>query len=159
MRFANSPEMSSCLKDGTSPVFDIETVGNASSSLTPGSSTTSVAGKNRFPTISCARASVVDATSIVASMAKGHQFLNMGNSGIADGEQRTLLRQAKTGGPRASFASTTPASCRTTSTGLRSLKVRNGSKRAMNVYRLTHGSKSKIQRHRKQPACGKYVRY
>src|SRR5262245_21725730 len=62
MRFANSPEMSSCLKDGTSPVFDIETVGNASSSLTPGSSTTSVAGKNRFPTISCARASVVDAT-------------------------------------------------------------------------------------------------
>jgi hypothetical protein len=52
MRFANSPETSSCLKDGTSPVFDIETVGSATSSLTPGSSMASVAGKNRLPTIS-----------------------------------------------------------------------------------------------------------
>jgi hypothetical protein len=52
MRFANSPETSSCLNDGTSPVFDIEIVGSASSSLTPGSSMASVAGKNRLPTIS-----------------------------------------------------------------------------------------------------------
>src|SRR5689334_9639821 len=76
MRLANSPEISNCLKEGTSPVFDLETVGKASSSVTPGSSIASVAGKKRLPTISCARA--VDAARVTASMANGHEFLNMG---------------------------------------------------------------------------------
>src|SRR5262249_2688005 len=76
MRFEYSPETSSCLKDGSSPAFDIETVGNDSSSLTPGSSIASVAGKKRLPTISCARADV-EAGRVAASMARGHEFLNM----------------------------------------------------------------------------------
>src|SRR5215831_10563834 len=82
MRLENSPEMSSCLNDGSSPVLPIEIVGSAISSLTPGSSMASVAGKNRLPTISCARAGT-DAASDAASMASGHEFLDMENSRIA----------------------------------------------------------------------------
>ena len=89
--------MSSCLNDGSSPVFDEEMAGKASSSFTPGSSMASVAGKNWLPTISCACAIVADAVSPAASMAKaneldhelglahelGREFLNMESSSIA----------------------------------------------------------------------------
>src|SRR5215470_18008266 len=56
MRFEYSPEKSSSLTGGSSPLFVIEMVGTASSSLTPGSSIMSVAGKKRLPAISCAAA-------------------------------------------------------------------------------------------------------
>src|SRR5262249_43530519 len=96
MRLAYSAEISSCLKDGISPVFDMETVGKASSSVTPGSSMASVAGKKRLPTISCARA--VDAASVTANMTKGHEFLNMGNPSIAMTEKQAALNAATTSG-------------------------------------------------------------
>src|SRR5579872_1005705 len=83
MRFENSAETSSCLNDGSSPDFDIATVGKASSSFTPGSSIASVAGKKRLPTISCACVIVADAVRPTASMANGHEFLNMGSSSVA----------------------------------------------------------------------------
>src|SRR5215471_13576556 len=54
MRLEYSPEKSSCLTGGSSPLLVIEMVGTASSSLTPGSSIESVAGKNRLPAISWA---------------------------------------------------------------------------------------------------------
>src|SRR5258706_14800869 len=54
MRLENSAEISRCLKEGSSPVLKLETVGSDSSSLTPGSSIPSVAGKKRLPTISWA---------------------------------------------------------------------------------------------------------
>src|SRR6476646_3563697 len=50
MRFEISPEISSSLAAGTSPVFDQATVGSDISSATQGSSVASVAGKNRAPT-------------------------------------------------------------------------------------------------------------
>jgi hypothetical protein len=54
IRFEYSPEKSSCLNEGSSPVLETEIVGIASSSFTPGSSMASVAGKKRLPTISWA---------------------------------------------------------------------------------------------------------
>src|SRR5258705_3154865 len=54
MRLENSADISRCLKEGSSPVLKLETVGSDSSSLTPGSSIPSVAGKKRLPTISWA---------------------------------------------------------------------------------------------------------
>src|SRR5262245_38914397 len=90
MHWAHSDEISSCLKEG-SRVFDIETVGKASSSVTPGSSMASVAGKKRLATISCARA--VDAASVTANMTKGHEFLNMGNSSIAMTEKTSCAER------------------------------------------------------------------
>src|SRR5262249_36734857 len=122
MRLANSPDTSSCLSEGLSPVFDTETVGNAISSLTPGSSMASVAGKKRLPTISCARAVVADAVSPTPSMARGHEFLNMGNSNIAMTEKTSRAetrqrRQAILGGPLARPGSPTTASCRRLSMG------------------------------------------
>jgi hypothetical protein len=54
IRFENSLEMSRCRTGGTSPVLKLSTVGSDSSSLTPGSSMVSVAGKKRLPTISWA---------------------------------------------------------------------------------------------------------
>src|SRR6186997_3316090 len=50
MRFEISPEISSSLAGGTSPVFDQATVGSDISSATHGSSVASVAGKKRAPT-------------------------------------------------------------------------------------------------------------
>jgi hypothetical protein len=57
-----SPEISNCFTEGTSPVLEIATVGNASSSATPGSSMASVAGNMRLPTISWLRAAAVTST-------------------------------------------------------------------------------------------------
>src|ERR1700676_1621203 len=54
IRLENSPEISRCLNDGSSPVLKLATVGSESSSLTPGSSIPSGAGKKRLPTISWA---------------------------------------------------------------------------------------------------------
>ena len=54
IRLENSVEISRCLNEGSSPVLKLDTVGSASSSLTPGSSMPSVAGKKRLPTISWA---------------------------------------------------------------------------------------------------------
>src|SRR5258708_15967059 len=54
IRLENSAEISRCLKEGSSPVLKLATVGSDSSSLTPGSSMPSVAGKKRLPTISWA---------------------------------------------------------------------------------------------------------
>src|SRR5712671_3780194 len=54
IRLENSADISRCLKEGSSPVLKLATVGSDSSSLTPGSSMPSVAGKKRLPTISCA---------------------------------------------------------------------------------------------------------
>src|SRR5258705_3683496 len=54
MRFENSADISRFLKEGSSPVLKLETVGSDSSSLAPGSSIPSVAGKKRLPTISWA---------------------------------------------------------------------------------------------------------
>src|SRR5262245_41809048 len=50
--------MSSSLTGGSSPLLVMEMVGIASSSLTPGSSIASVAGKKRLPAISWADAPV-----------------------------------------------------------------------------------------------------
>src|SRR6516164_8994405 len=58
MRLEYSLEKSSCLTGGSSPLFVMDMVGIESSSLTPGSSTVRVAGKNRLPAISCANARV-----------------------------------------------------------------------------------------------------
>ena len=57
MRFEISPEISSSLAGGTSPVFDQATVGSDISSATHGSSVASVAGKKRAPTKQWALAS------------------------------------------------------------------------------------------------------
>src|SRR5262245_53536289 len=54
MRLEYSPEKSRCRNDGSSPVLKLAMVGRESSSLTPGSSMVSVAGKKRLPTISWA---------------------------------------------------------------------------------------------------------
>src|SRR5438105_11017316 len=54
MRLENSAEKSCSRTDGSSPVLNDDTVGSDSSSLTPGSSIPSVAGKKRLPTISWA---------------------------------------------------------------------------------------------------------
>src|SRR5262245_5819722 len=83
MRLANSADTSSCLNCGSSPVLDLEIVGSASSSVTPGSSIARVAGKKRLPTISWARVFVAEAARLTARAAKGHEFLSMGNSSIA----------------------------------------------------------------------------
>src|SRR6476646_1940359 len=95
MRLANSPEISICLKEGTSPDFNMETVGKASSSFTPGSSMASVAGKKRLPTISCACTCVADAMRPAARLANtheldhelahemGHECLSMESSSVA----------------------------------------------------------------------------
>src|ERR1700737_168361 len=54
IRLENSPEISRCLTEGSSPVLKLATVGSDNSSLTPGSSMPRVAGKKRLPTISWA---------------------------------------------------------------------------------------------------------
>ena len=65
---------------GVVAVLERAMVGNASSSLTPGSSMVSVAGKKRLPTISCALAAATDiAASEPASAAERHERLDMGN--------------------------------------------------------------------------------
>src|SRR5579859_5167472 len=56
IRLEYSPETSVSSADGTSPVLNRENVGMDSSSATQGSSTASVAGKNRPPTKQCASA-------------------------------------------------------------------------------------------------------
>src|SRR5579863_10681184 len=56
MRFDSSAETSHSVAGGTSPVFDHDTVGSDISSATQGSSTASVAGKNRAPTKQWAKA-------------------------------------------------------------------------------------------------------
>src|SRR5215470_2667471 len=67
MRFEYSPEISSSLTGGSPPLFVIAMVGTASSSLTPGSSIASVAGKKRLPAISCAAAAPARDASTSAS--------------------------------------------------------------------------------------------
>src|SRR5712692_4247953 len=79
MRFEYSPEKSSSLTGGSSPLFVTAMVGTASSSLTPGSSIASVAGKNRLPAISCAAAPATDAnTSASAGTAGPGKRIAMG---------------------------------------------------------------------------------
>src|SRR5262245_27862485 len=155
MRFENSPETSSCLKEGSSPVFDIETVGNDSSSLTPGSSMASVAGKKRLPTISCARADVVEAARMAASMASGHEFLNMEGSSIAvtEAAQGGARRQAKSGGPRASFGAAATWSGRAALTGWRIRSARGGSRRAATIVSGAKGGAAALQRLQWSQAC------
>src|SRR5262249_4299656 len=66
-----SPEKSSSLTGGSSPLLVIAMVGTASSSLTPGSSIASVAGKKRLPAISCAAAPARDASTSASAGAAG----------------------------------------------------------------------------------------
>src|SRR5260370_35098767 len=79
MRFEYSPEKSSSLTGGSSPLFVTARVGTASSSLTPGSSIASVAGKKRLPATSCAAAPARDAsTSASAGTAEPAKRIDMG---------------------------------------------------------------------------------
>jgi hypothetical protein len=66
MRLEYSPDMSSCLADGSSPFLNDDTVGKASSSATQGSSILSVAGKKRAPARQCACAVPPDKASEAA---------------------------------------------------------------------------------------------
>src|ERR1700674_388058 len=56
IRLENSPDMSSCLAERSSPVLNDDRVGKASSSATQGSSIVRVAGRKRAPAKQCARA-------------------------------------------------------------------------------------------------------
>src|SRR5580704_1921508 len=58
MRLEISAETSHSVAGGTSAVLDHEIVGSDISSATQGSSTASVAGRNRAPTKQCAKAPV-----------------------------------------------------------------------------------------------------
>src|ERR1700737_1682663 len=58
IRLENSPEISRCLTEGSSPVLKLAPVGRDHSSFAPGSSIPSVAGKKRLPTISWATPSL-----------------------------------------------------------------------------------------------------
>src|SRR5262249_2205325 len=69
MRLENSPEMSTCLEGGTSPVLKAVMVGSESSSATQGSSVASVAGRKRAPTKECAKAGDAATTARAASAA------------------------------------------------------------------------------------------
>src|SRR5437016_2957648 len=65
MRFDTSTEKSVSRVAGASPlagVLMVEIVGSDNSSATNGSSVASVAGKNRFPAIPCAKAASAEAT-------------------------------------------------------------------------------------------------
>src|SRR5215467_5689111 len=75
IRFAYSPDMSSCLAGGVSPFLKEEIVGTANSSLTPGSSILSVAGKKRLPTISWAAAGPIERSAAVRPGRAVHQIL------------------------------------------------------------------------------------
>src|SRR4051812_5854712 len=92
MRLENSPETSRWRTGGLSPVLKLSTVGNDNSSLTPGSSIPSVAGKKRLPTISCASAGV----SGKSTAAKPHrpacvERIDMDNSANVDVQQKRRL--------------------------------------------------------------------
>src|SRR4029079_13813279 len=62
MVFEYSPAISSSLAAGSSPFLNPATVGSDNSAATQGSSTPTVAGKNRLPTMQCALAELLSAT-------------------------------------------------------------------------------------------------
>src|ERR1700733_1707142 len=69
IRLEISPEISSSLAGGKSPVLDQATVGKDNSSATQGSSVASVAGRKRAPTKQWASACEVQVTAIIPASA------------------------------------------------------------------------------------------
>src|SRR5882724_318460 len=106
MRLENSVETSVSRIAGISPVLVQDTVGSDSSSATQGSSTVSVAGKNRLPTTQCADAASSDA-SRATSAAPAAQRIRQGMESLRSTDVMAsstagsaVVHYAAIGGPR-----------------------------------------------------------
>src|ERR1700681_4421463 len=96
MRFETSTEKSVSRVAGASPlagVLMVEIVGSDNSSATNGSSVASVAGKNRFPAITCAKAASAVAThASAATTPYGDRFrLALISSSLLRGTRRDFI--------------------------------------------------------------------
>src|ERR1700722_1103645 len=104
MRREYSPEKSSSLTGGSSPLFVMVMVGTASSSLTPGSSIVRVAGKNRLPATSCATAPAKGANASASPGKAGpKKRVDMGLLRENFGREWRRQRNGRCGGPRGSL--------------------------------------------------------